>query len=68
MAESARANFDELLLHLAGEAADRVVIEPFGNVALFGFLEALDGALLLLEIAFVLDFGFDGFKFVAEFG
>ena len=68
VAQGSRANFDEFFLHLAGESADRVVIEPLGDTALLGFFQPLDGALLLLEIAFVFDFGFDGFEFVAEFG
>ena len=47
---------------------DRVVVEPVGDGALLGFLHALDGALLLQQVAFVLDFGFDRLEFVAEFG
>ena len=66
MAEGARADLRELLLHFAGEAADRSVVEPFGNGVLLGLLQALDGALLLQEVAFVLDFGFDGLEFVAD--
>jgi hypothetical protein len=54
-----------ILLDLAGKAADGTVIEPLGNGVLLGFLEALDGALLLQKVAFVLDFGFDGLQFVA---
>jgi len=54
---------DELLLHLAREAADGGVVEPVGDGLGFGFLEALDGLLLLLEVARVFDFGFDGLEF-----
>jgi hypothetical protein len=37
-------------------------------VALLGFLQALDGAFLLLKITFVFDFRFHGLKFVAKSG
>ena len=59
---------DQRFLYLAGEAADRTVVEPLGNGALLGFLEAVDGALLLQKIAGVLDFGFDRLEFVAGRG
>ena len=58
----------EFLLHLAREPADRTVVEPFGNRVLLGFLQALHGALLLQQVAFVLDLGFDRLEFVADFG
>ena len=66
VAESARTNFEELFLHLAREAADGAVVEPVGNGALLGLLEAIDRTLLLREIAGVLDFSFDGFEVVAR--
>ena len=53
----------ELLLHLAGEAADGGVVEPVGDGFGFGFFEALDGLVLLLEVAGVFDFGFDRLEF-----
>src|ERR1700730_15110214 len=66
MCEGTRTNLDQRLLYLAGKAADRSIVEPLGNGVLFGFLEALDGAFLLQEIAGILDFGFDRLQFVAE--
>ncbi len=63
LADGLRTKAGELLLHLAREAADGGVVEPVGDGFGFGFLEALDGFLLLLEIAGVLDFGFDRFEF-----
>jgi hypothetical protein len=68
VAEGAGADLEELLLHFAGEAADGAVVEPVGDRALFGLFQAIDGALLLVEIAGVFDFGFDGFEFVAGLG
>lgn len=68
MAQGAGADLDEFLLHLAGETADRAIVEPVGNGALFGLLQTLNGALLLVKIAFVLNFGFDRLKFVAQGG
>ena len=65
LGEGAGAHLGQLFLHFAGKAADRAVVEPIGDVALLGFLQAIDGALLLSEIACVLDFGFDGLEFVA---
>ena len=53
----------EFLFHLAREAADGGVVEPFGDDFGLGPLEALDVFLLLLEVAGVLDFGFDRFEF-----
>src|SRR5260370_30661718 len=53
--QCARAHSLQLLVHLAGEAADRLVVEPLGNGALFGFLQALDGALLLLQVTGILN-------------
>src|SRR5207244_11664193 len=50
VAQGSRANFDEFFLHLAGESADRVVIEPLRDTALLGFFQPFDGALLLLEL------------------
>ena len=65
MAEGAGANLDQYFLHFAGEAADRAVVKPLRDGVLLGFFQALDGALLLQEIAFVFDFGFDGLQVVA---
>ncbi len=64
--DGAGADFGQRFLHFAGEAADGLVVEPVGDVALLGFLETLDGAGLLLEISGVFDFGFDGLELVAE--
>src|SRR6516225_1053236 len=60
VAEGAGADFQELLLHFAREAADGAVVEPVGNGSLLGLLETVDGALLLAEVAGVLDFGLHG--------
>jgi hypothetical protein len=68
VAQGARADFEEFLLHLAGEAADGAVVEPVRNGALLGLLEAIDGALLLMEVAGVLDFGLDGLELVSFAG
>ena len=68
LAESLWDDFSEFFLHLAGQSAHRPVIEPFGNVALLGLLQAFDGALLLIEVSGILDFGFDGLELVADFG
>src|SRR6266566_5645316 len=68
MAQGTRTNFQQLLLHLARQAAYRTIVEPFRDVALLRFLQTLDGPLLLLQIAFVFDFGFHGFEFVADGG
>ncbi len=65
MAEGARTNLDQYFLHLAGESADRTIVEPLRDGVLLGFFQALDGALLLQKIAFVFDFGFDGLQIVA---
>ena len=66
--EGARAHALKLFLHLTREAADGGVVEPLGDRALFGLLQALDGALLLLQIAGVFDFDLDGFELVADGG
>ncbi len=63
LTDGLRTQTGELLLHLAREAADGGVVEPFGDGFGLGFLEALDGLLLLLEVAGVLDFGFDRLEF-----
>ena len=68
MTQGLGTDFAQLLLHFSGKAAHSGVIEPVGNVALLGLLQAIDGSLLLAEIAFVLDFGFYGFEFVASGG
>ena len=67
VAERSRLHLAEFFLHLAREPADRAVIESVGNGALLGFFQAVHGALLLQQVAFVFDFGFDGFEFVADF-
>src|SRR5215467_4308759 len=61
-------NFHQLFLHLARKSAHRLVVEPFWNCALLGLLQAFDRALLLQQVAFVLDFGLDGLEFVADSG
>ena len=66
LSESAGADVHHLLAHLARKAGDLGVVEPVGNGALLGALEALDRLGLLVEIAGVLDFGFDGLEFVAD--
>src|SRR5207253_3492254 len=43
VAQGSRANFDELLLHLAGESADREVIEPLRGDAVHGVFQAVGG-------------------------
>src|SRR5438876_2741434 len=59
LGQSARAHALQFFVHLAGEAADRGVIKPLGDRALLGLLQALDGALLLLQVTGVFDGGFD---------
>src|SRR5690348_16054201 len=56
MSQCAWTNASELLVHLARQTADLRVIEPFRNDTLFGFLQAFDGALLLLKVAGIFDF------------
>jgi hypothetical protein len=67
LAESPWLNPAELLLHFARESADRSVVEPNGNRVLLRFLKPFHRTLLLQQIAFVLDLGFDGLEFVADF-
>src|SRR5579859_107436 len=64
--QGARADTLQFFVHLTGEAADRLVIEPFRNGALLGFLQALDGALLLLQIAGIFDGGLHRLEFVTH--
>ena len=66
MPQGAGANLDQRFLYLAREAADRTVVEPWRNGVLLGLLEALDGALLLQEVAGVLDLSLDRLEFVAD--
>src|SRR6266851_398325 len=47
MCEGARTDLDQCFLYLAGKSADRTVVKPQRNGTLLGFLEPLDGALLL---------------------
>jgi len=61
-----RANLDQLFLHLARKPTNRVVVKPFGNVTLLGFLQPLDGELLLLQIAFIFDLCLYGLEFIAN--
>ena len=68
MAEGLGLDLEKLLLHFAREPANRAVVEPVRNAALLGFLQAIDGALLLIEISGVLDFGLDRLEFVADVG
>ena len=60
VAQSAGTNLDQYLLHFTGESADRAIVEPLRDGVLLGLFQAFDGSLLLQEIAFVFDFGFDG--------
>src|SRR5579864_3850115 len=66
VAKRARADFEKFFLHFAGEAADGAVVKPVGDGALLGFLEAIDGTLLLREVAGVFDFSLDGLEIVAR--
>ena len=68
MGQGAGLHAAQSLLHLAREAADRLIVEPIRDGALLRFLQPLHGALLLKKIAFVLDFGFDRLELVADFG
>ena len=68
LADGLRTELDELVLDLAGEATDGGVVEPVGDGFGLGFLEALDSLLLLLEVAGVLDFGFDRLEFDPDGG
>src|SRR6516165_7933897 len=52
--------------HFAGKAAHRMVVKPFRNGTLLRFFQAVNGALLLQKITFVLDLGFDRFELVAH--
>ena len=61
LAERLWLDLAQLFLHLAREAADGVVVEPVRDAALLGFFKAIDGALLLVEIASVFDLRFDRF-------
>ena len=66
MAKGAGTDPDQRFLYLARQATDRTVVEPLRNGVLLGFLEPLDGALLLQQIAGVLDFSLDRLQFVAS--
>jgi len=66
MTQSAGANLDQRFLYFAREATDRTIVEPLRNGMLLGLLEALDGALLLQEVASVLDLSLDRLEFVAD--
>ena len=55
LADRGGADAGKLLLHLAGKTADRAVVEPGGDVALLSLLELVDGLLLLVKIAGVLN-------------
>src|SRR5258708_5177174 len=58
----------KFFVHLAGEAADRAVVKPFGNHLLFRFLQTLDGLALLVEVAGVLDLRLHGLHLIARGG
>src|SRR5580704_6535323 len=62
LAQRLRSHTRELFVHLARQAGDLAVIEPLGNGALLRFLKPLDRLGLLVEIAGVLDLGFDGLQ------
>ena len=64
--QRARAHARQLLVHLARQARHLGVIEPVGDGAQLGLLQALDRLGLLIEIAGVLDFGLDRFQLVAD--
>src|SRR6185369_16014434 len=66
MSQRSRADLDQLFLHLARKPAYRAIVKPLGNIALFGLFQSFDRALLLLQVAFVLNLGLDRFKFVAN--
>src|SRR5579859_4480105 len=66
--DRSRLYFRQLLLHFARESADRPIIEPLGDGMLLRFLQSLHGALLLQQVAFVLDLGLDRLQFVSDFG
>ena len=68
LSDGLRTEAGEFFFHLARETADGSVVEPVGDGFGFGFLEALDGLVLLLEISGEFDFGFDGLEFVADRG
>src|SRR5690242_2969957 len=68
VAQRSRAHALKLFVHLAREAADFAIVEPFGDYALLGFLEPLDRLALLVEIAGVFDFGLDGLHLIARGG
>ena len=68
LAEGAGADVGEFLAHFAREAADGGVVEPVRDVLALGGFEAVDGALLLGEVAAIFGFGFDGAPLVAEGG
>src|SRR5215469_12334077 len=68
MAQRARTDVGQLLLHFARETTHRSIVKPLWNIALFRFFQALNGTVLLLEVACVLDFSFDRLEFVAHGG
>ncbi len=65
MAQSPGTDSDQRLLYLARQATHRTIVEPLRNGVLLGFLQPLDGALLLQQIAGVLDFRLGGLQFVS---
>ena len=60
LTDGAGTNPLQLLLHLAGETADGLIFEPFGNGDGFGSFQLLNGLLLLVEIPGKLELGLDG--------
>src|ERR1700744_328150 len=60
LADCLRTDAAELLLHLAGEASDVLVVKPRRDAEALCALQLFDRLALLVEITGVLDLGFDG--------
>src|SRR5208282_4339877 len=67
LAKRLRDDFPELLLHFARQTAHRAVVEPIRNAPLLGLLQAVNGALLLVEVSGIFNFSFDGLELVPDF-
>src|SRR5882672_7135222 len=68
LSQCARLHVGELFLHLVREPADGAVVEPSRDASLFRLLHPLHGALLLQQVAFILDLGLHRLEFIADFG
>src|SRR6185312_7764196 len=66
MPQRPRTHALELFIHFARQATDFSVVEPLGDYALLGFLEALNRLALLVKIARIFDFRFHGLHLVAR--